>query len=74
MNHLAQTKKYQYHLLRFLTDEESQVEKQKQRTKARLEKTKLNKNIRKWARRSNKNYKTKLMFLTDGSSEDSNDS
>lgn len=70
MNHLVQTKKYQYHLLRFLTDEESQVEKQKQRTKAKIGKAKFNKNIRKWARKSNKNYKAKLMFLTDGSSED----
>jgi hypothetical protein len=67
MNHLAQTKKYQYHLLRFLTDEESQVEKQKQKQRT---KAKLNKHIRKWTRKSNKNYKTRLMFLTDGSSED----
>lgn len=70
MNHLTQTKKYQYHLLKFLTDEESQVEKQKKRTKAKLDKAKLNKHIRKWTRKTNKNYKTKLMFLTDGSSED----
>lgn len=72
MSQLAQTKKYQYRLGKFLTDEESQVEKQKCQTRSRAAINKFNKNIKKWVKKLGKTNKVKPMFLTDGSSDGEN--
>jgi hypothetical protein len=70
MSVLVQTKKYQYHFSKFLTDEESQEEKKRRRIRGKLDKSRQTKDIKKLAKKSGKNNKAKLMFLTDSSSEE----